>query len=153
VRWEHQLQARLPYYHDLVLSSAGRVLTASGQHMPVQALAWESRRPVETIPDLNWTFGIAYSPDETHFAAAQGHGADRLSRLCLWDTRRFGEGEVLLSSGLSIRSPCFSPDGQQLACCVTDGSVRLFDLGTRQQRASWRLSAEAVSFVPAGGLL
>ena len=72
---------------------------------------------------------VAWSHDGTLLAVASSIG------IWLYDTDT-GAEVVLLTGHAAVRSVAFSPDGQTLASGSWDGMIRLWDVDTRQEKAS-----------------
>jgi WD40 repeat protein len=92
---------------------------------------------------------LAFTPDGRFLLAALGRGVMR------WDLTRSGSPANLLAGHTDVVScVSISPDGRWLLSGGWDGTVRLWDLATRRQRAAynWDLGKKVfdVAFAPDG---
>lgn len=121
----------------LAFSADGNQLLVGGYH---EVLIWEPTSGtlitrVGNIPQR--TFGLAFSPDSSKLAVAGGApGVSGEVRLIPWENGPRGGAEptVLATQEDVFFDVAFSPDGTQLAACGADGSVRLFDVATGNER-------------------
>lgn len=99
--------------------------------------------PENRIPaNLDPPWQIAFSPDGSTLAAC---GIDARTILAgdrgvrgsvrLFDVAKLEERTRLAPEGASVQAVAFSPEGKYLAYAVTDGTVRIRDLRTGQERA------------------
>jgi WD40 repeat protein len=114
-------------------ASNGRIIREIGDP---RAAPWRISSPRE----------IALSPDGPSLAMIEVKPPGRLQlyvligpdkgSIRLWELPTGRERARLSFERLDARSLAFSPDGRRLAVAVTDGTVRLFDPATGQERGS-----------------
>jgi WD40 repeat protein len=76
--------------------------------------------------------GVAFSPNGSLIATA---GAEHDRTVRLWDVKTGKEAAVLSGHVGTIWNVVFSPDGKLLASASADGSVRVWDVESRKERA------------------
>jgi WD40 repeat protein len=139
-----------------ILSPDGRILAAIAgtNHVELWDVATVSRRTVFTLDPAPGP-SVALSPDGILLAATAGpDDVDHAVRL--WDT---DTGE-LLGACEGHKQPvwaiAFAPDGRTLASSSDDGTVKLWNLATRQELLSIRkpgVTARRLLFSPDGRML
>ncbi len=148
-RWHVSTNA---FYANPTFSPDGRTLATSAHQfdqasrkMQISIDLWEVHAPSErrrSLPgDWNSLWNLAFSPDGNTLATASddtdpnvvGPKAVRGSAR-LFDVARLEERTRFTPEGGSVRSVAFSPDGKDLAYAVADGTVRIRDLKTGQER-------------------
>ncbi len=160
-RWH---EAKDEHYQHLAFSPDGRTVAVgvrryneSAQKSETFIDLWDTTAPTERrrrIPgDWPLLWDLKFSPDGTMMATAtrdtevtQGNvliGAKQSSAR-LWDLATSRERRRFPVEGVDVPSVAFAPDGKRLACAVTDGTIRLYDLTTGQEREP-RLATEPTS--------
>jgi eukaryotic-like serine/threonine-protein kinase len=140
--------------------------TPAGKGLSLVSATWDTRlcdvasgqdlrAPTRPTP-RNGLFTGAISPDGLRVAAACWFTSRQTWEVKVWDTRSAGEVCRLASSNVVRHCLEFSPDGVLLAGGGTDGTVRLWDPSTGEQRLLLRgLSRpiRALAFGRGGALL
>jgi WD40 repeat protein len=95
--------------------------------------------PLSVRPECN-VYGLAYSPDGRFLAAAMFERTDHAARgeVLFWDLTTRGKPVTLLKRSTWIRAVDFTPDGRTLVAGLSDKTVRLFDLGTREWQSTFK---------------
>ncbi len=152
---ERRRWLRIPAtYEGLTFSPDGRTVAAGERRFDETTKRWDSfidlwdttalteRR--RRIPgDWVWLWDLAFSPDGKVLATASRDseimdgntliGADKGSTR-LWDTATGRELRRFPVDRLDFGSLAFSPDSKLLAVTVSDGTVRFYDVTSRQER-------------------
>ncbi len=135
----------------LVLSGGGEVIVAGSRRWHVTRLAhgtWARLPPVRRFRAP--ITGLDLLPGGTEDGPAVVVAAGRLVEY--WPP---GEGARLsrFQSRSEVRGIALAPDGGRLLCACRDGTVRVWDVAARQQRAAydWQLGRlHAVAYAPDG---
>lgn len=110
-------------FSAVTLSPDGRWIAFGGIiGSPIQWLALESGQ-LRSVPSSNSVFGLAFAPDSTLLAVAEGQGARLL---------RVADGAVVRefsADGAAVYGVAFSPDGARLAS-VTATGLRVWTVAT-----------------------
>src|SRR5262249_36104788 len=95
--------------------------------------------PLSIRPECN-VYDLAYSPDGRFLAAAMCQVINDVcsGAVLLWDLAARGEPVTLLSRRTWIRAVDFTPDGRTLVAGLSDKTVRLFDLGSREWQSTFK---------------
>jgi WD40 repeat protein len=80
-----------------------------------------------------WVYSLAFSPDGATLAAGMGH-KQKSGEITLWDVKSGKESNTLRGHRNDVSSVVFSPDGKTLASASRDGTLRLWDVGTGEER-------------------
>jgi WD40 repeat protein/serine/threonine protein kinase len=116
--------------YALAFSPKGQWLAAvSGNTLKV----WNATtyQEVRTIPGEPNFACVAFSPDEQQVAAAGYSNSRMLFPVRVWDVANDKEPQVLSGNNWAVFQVAFSPDGQHLASAGMDGTVRIWDVKTR----------------------
>ena len=127
-------------------ATSGRLVArrcASPSAGKVSRYIWDPEvgNALRTIPlEKDWVSTIAWAPDGTHLAAANG----RLVRI--FDTAAWQPTVTLGQSDsrnhwLFVTSLLWWPDGQTLASGDRGGVIRIWDAGTGESRRTWQAHA------------
>jgi WD40 repeat protein len=133
---------------SLDLSPTGRLL-ASGSFDGTTKV-WdvaERRLFKELSTGEDRILGVRFSPDGGILAVS----GDRHIRL--WDTHTWQQKPTLEGHSHFVNLPDFSPDGFTLASGSWDGTVKLWDLRTFTEKASFKSYSNGVDFSPDGRFL
>jgi WD40 repeat protein len=120
----------------LAFSADGNQLLVGGYHeiMIWDPVAGTLLQRISDIPER--VYGLEFSPDHRWLAVAGGTpGISGEVRLISWENGpRTGVGvKILATTDDVVFDAAFRSDSQQLAVACTDGSVRVYDVGTSQQ--------------------
>ena len=136
---------------SIAFSHDGTKLAYGGRFAGVQVVEPQSdsiARPLAGGWNTNY---LAFSPDDSLLAAAQGDGVIRL-----WDTSTGRLRAELVGHERSVRDIAFSPDGRTLISASSDGTIRLWSvecascfgtLSTKLDECRISLSADGRHFV------
>jgi len=114
----------------------------------------ERSEPGWSCYSVSYGWGVAYSPDGRYLAAGGGDGGE-YGVVSLWDVAS-GKGEDLGRHEAPVTAVAFSPGGDVVASSDLEGTIRLWDLANRRERARLRGHGGpvyAVCYSPDGGTL
>ena len=111
-----------------------------------------------------WVWSVTFSPDGRWAASAGGgnpyyksRGPDSVTagEVIIWDAVRGEQRHVLRGHSHIVSSAAFSPDGKQLASASFDGTIRLWDVDTGEERMTLRPETlvHQLAFTPDGARL
>lgn len=140
-----QVVRTIPHAGELAMTPDGQTL-ATGSVDGVRL--WESATGRELFPRAGDVHTIAVSPDGA--TVATGGATTRL-----WDARTGKMRQSLILHRGSVNGVAFSPDGTILATGSSDGTVRLWDAATRDERKTLTAGASvgSVAFSRDGRML
>jgi WD40 repeat protein/tRNA A-37 threonylcarbamoyl transferase component Bud32 len=133
---------------------------AVGSYRRVRLLDAATGRELAALPvPAPWVRAVAFSPDGQTLATGEGtypHSDPSVVRL--WDVSSRKQLPVLKGHQSAVYALAFSRDGGTLATGGGDGAVKLWDLATRRESASFAVKANtpfvnALAFPPDGTLL
>lgn len=111
----------------------------------------ERAEPAWSCYSVACGWGIAYSPDGKLLAGGGSNGGES-GFVALWDVAS-GKGEDLGCHEGPVTAVAFAPGGGVLASAGLEGSIRLWDLATRRERACLRghtAPVYAIAYSPDG---
>ncbi len=121
-----------------IFSADGRTLAAFGLGGRIEIWDTASRSLRKVWPsDLSFGFSAALSPDGSKLATSGGL-SDSENLISLWETSSGELAGTFSGHKQSVRSIAFSPEGRTLATASDDGSLKLWNLATRQELLSIR---------------
>ena len=100
-------------------------------------------------------YSVAFSPDGTIFASGGSEGWNEAGTVKLWDVAHTNIATLYGHTG-PVLSVTFSPDGSTLASGSGDGTVKLWDVATKQNIATFKHAVgevASVAFSPDGKTL
>ncbi len=106
----------------------GTRVAATVNFGPSKTVVWDVRTGDRVFTLDNSALGIAYSPDDRHFATSDFDGGTRI-----WDARTGRELMELDEQTGPVWAVAYSPDGQRLATAGDDGSARIWDARSGEQ--------------------
>ena len=143
--------------HSVAFSPDGKILAAGLKGGTVRLWDLET----ETSASFSWYVGhvlsVAFSPDGSRLAAGLSNsssGPDHAT-IQLLDVKTDSEIVTLSGHTLYIQSVAFSPDGTTLASGSADGTVRLWDVETGTNTATFDFNSivHSVTFSRDGSIL
>ena len=115
-------------------------------------------REIALLPTAGPVVTVLFSPDGTMLAL--GFGDLELGTVELWDASTLTHIATLEGHPEAVTSVSFSPDGTTLASGSRDGTVKLWEVATRANFATWEAAERSeyvetisVSFSPDGTML
>ena len=138
--------------NGLAFSPDGRTLAIGGSGTGGQSLAlWDTATGRErlSLKSSGGIFNVAFSPDGQVLASARPNGVE------LWDVKT-GTALGVLKHQTQVYAVAFAPHGQLIATSGSDGTVKLWDARTYQERMTLKghyKPVESVAFSPDGKLL
>jgi WD40 repeat protein len=109
---------------------------------PVPMHPGRAGKEVQTFPDNNEPYWIAFSPKGERLATGRNDG-----KVSVWETQTGQEVFRLEGHLMPVRGVAFSPDGHLLASSSEDGVVKLWNLATREEERTLHRHASAVRCV------
>ncbi len=141
--------------HDLAYTPDSRYLATAGFDGTVRIWDVATGDPVHILrPGPSSFTSVAFSPDGTRLAAAQGSGNLALRDsgvVIVWEWRTNREVRRLEGQTGGVYSVAFSHDGHRLATAGYDGTARIWDVASGEVRhtvAPGRGQAFGVAFSP-----
>jgi WD40 repeat protein/serine/threonine protein kinase len=120
--------------HDLAFARDGRFLASAGLDGTVRIWDVATGEEVRILRGGPASFtSVAFSPDNTCLAAAQGSGSfmdNDPGVVILWDWRTGNELRRLEGQTGGVHSVAFSPDGNRIAAAGYNGTARIWDIAT-----------------------
>jgi WD40 repeat protein len=139
------IDAKQEWPASVVLSPDGKIVALGGyQDGTVRLWSAETGKELRSFKTPQQVNTLAFSPDGSMLASA-GWGA-----ICLWEPTTGWLLNQLDSRTNATSDLAFSRDGRTLVSGYDDGSVRLWEVGTREERACFtghrgRVRAVAIS--------
>ena len=145
---------------SVAFSPDGRTLASGSEGDAGEVVLWDvaTRKPRARLEGHRWCIlDIAFSPDGKRLATAGGdyNGKRKVGVIKLWESAAGREVATLTGHTRGVASVAFAPDGRTLASGGFDGTARLWDARTGQERACVKLATHVhgVAFSPDGKLL
>lgn len=108
---------------DLTYAPDGLILAGILDGTPV---VWKEEGQPRCLPKLDWTCGLAFSPDGRLLA-----GGTTGYQVVLWDVENLQIKDILRTRRDAPSEIAFSPDGRRLACMTAyDSAVEVRDVAT-----------------------
>jgi len=130
-----------------VMGVLGPLLPGEREEESAGALLGQHRYPVHCI---------AFAPDGKTLASGGGF-PDKDGEVCLWDMLSGTIRAILSGHQKCVYAATFSPDGRTLATTSFDGVVKLWDVASARERASFAIATEysglPVAFSASGKVL
>ena len=120
----------------------GRTLASSSVDGTVRFWDVRTRKRLgqPIVGGLDSVYALSFSPDGRLLASAGTSDA----AIRLWDVRTHkGVGAPLQTGANGLEAIAFSPDGLMLASGTDDGTIQLWDVASRRQRASFAAHGDA----------
>jgi WD40 repeat protein len=157
-RWS--IKAHDKRFKALAFSPDGKVLASGGMDKVIKF--WDSATgtplPISFAKQKRDIDVIAFSAENTLLATALGYGkgGKGSEQIALWDPKT---GKLLDRiaghTAAGLLTLALSPDGKTLATGFADGTIKLWDVATRRERAAFRghdHQVYALAFSPSGNL-
>jgi WD40 repeat protein len=114
----------------VAFSPDGKTLASTGHDKKLKLWDVAGRKDIRTVEHPGAVMSVAFAPDGRTAATACDLDVK------LWDTTAWTEKATLEQAHDDrINAVTFSPDGKLLATASTDRTAKLWDLGTRQEKA------------------
>jgi len=142
---------------QVVFSPDGRRLATAGTDRTVKLWSLATRRLTARATlkgDLTPVWSVAYSPDGKTLAVADGP-LDTPGTVTIWDLATRKVKATLDGHDRGVATVVFSPDGTMLASGGWDGTIRIWDVRTGEQRhlLAGLSGVTELAFSPDGKLL
>ena len=132
---------------DVAFSPDGMTLASGGVNSAVNLWDVATGVNIATFEHTSWVNSVAFSPNGTLLASSSGR------EIRLWDVATGANIATLWGHTYGIWSVAFSPDGATIASGSGDGTIRLWDVLTREELAVFPSGSPSVAFSPDGTML
>ena len=132
---------------DVAFSPDGMTLASGGVNSAVNLWDVATGVNIATFEHTSWVNSVAFSPNGTLLASSSGR------EIRLWDVATGANIATLWGHTYGIWSVAFAPDGATIASGSGDGTIRLWDVLTREELAVFPSGSPSVAFSPDGTML